>query len=81
MKINTAFHMLVIFMCLFVLVMPQIAIAQQTSEIQQATEDARRDAEQNVSPLAWGSAGFLCGCFGAAYAYFVIDACGKTPTC
>ena len=86
MKINTAFHMLVIFMCLFVLVMPQIAIAQQASEIQQATEDARRDAEQNVSPLAWGSAGFLCGCFGAAYAYFATPEIpvgallGKTPT-
>ena len=86
MKINTIFQMLVIFMSMFMLSMPEIAIAQETSEDQQATEDARRDAEQNVSPLAWGSAGFLCGCFGAAYAYFstpeipVGALLGKTPT-
>lgn len=70
MKINTFFHMLVIFMTLLVLVMPQIVLAQQVSEIQQATTDARRDAAQDFSPIAWASVGFLCGCFGASYAYF-----------
>ena len=43
MKINTVFHPFVIFMALLMLVMPQIVIAQEASEIQQATEDARRD--------------------------------------
>ena len=69
MKINTTFHIFVIFLSLLVLVMPQIAAAQEISETQQATQDARRDAELNTSLLAWGSAGFLCGCFGFAYAY------------
>ena len=86
MKINTIFHILIIVVGLSVLGMPQIAIAQQTFEIQQAAEDARRDAQQNVSPFAWGSVGFLCGCFGAAYAYLatpevpVSALLGKTPT-
>ena len=85
MKSNTVFHMLIIFMSLFVLGMPQIGIAQDTSEIQQATQDARRDAEQNVSPFAWGAAGFVCGCFSPVYAYFstpevpVGALLGKTP--
>ena len=69
MKINTVFYTLVIFMALLVLVMPQIVIAQQASEIQQATQDARRDVALNVSPVAWGAAGFVCGCFAPAYAY------------
>ena len=68
MKINTVFHPFVIFMALFMLVIPQIVIAQETSEIQQATEDARRDVSLNVSPVAWGAAGFVCGCFAPAYA-------------
>ena len=71
MKINTVVHVFVICMSLLVIVMPQIAIAQQTSEMQQAAADARRDAEQNFSPLSWTSVGFLCGCFGLGYAYFV----------
>lgn len=86
MKINTFFHILVIFMSLLVLGMPQIAIAQQTSEIQQAIEDARRDAQQYISPLAWTAIGFVCSCFGVAYAYFGTPPIpagallGKTPT-
>lgn len=86
MKINTIFHMLIIFLVMCAFSMPQIAIAQETAEIQQATDDARRDAEQNVSPMAWGAAGFLCGCVGAAYAYFAMPEVpvgallGKTPT-
>ena len=85
MKINTVFHTLVIFMALLVLVMPQIVIAQQVSEIQQATDDARRDAALNVSPAAWGAAGFVCGCFAPAYAFLskpevpVGALLGKTP--
>ena len=69
MKINTIFHTLVIFMALLVLVMPQIVIAQEASEIQQATQDARRDSQLNVSPFAWGAAGFVCGCLAPAYAF------------
>ena len=68
MKINTVFHMFVIFMALLVLIMPQIVIAQESSEIQQATEDARRDVSLNVSSVAWGAAGFVCSCFAPAYA-------------
>ena len=85
MKINTVFHVLVIFMSLFMLGMSQIAIAQQTSEVQQATEDARRDAELNVSPFTWASVGFVCGCFAPAYAYLATPdipigaLLGKTP--
>ena len=67
MKINRVFYL--IFLSIFVLVMSQIASAQQMSEIEQATADARRDAELNVSPFAWGAAGFVCGCFAPVYAY------------
>ena len=49
--------------------MPQIVGAQQMSEIEQATADARRDAAFNVSPFAWGAAGFVCGCFAPLYAF------------
>lgn len=86
MKINTIFHIFVIFIALFVLVIPQISVAQETSEIQEATADARRDAEQNVSPFAWGSAGFVCGCFAPLYVYMTTPEVpvgallGKTPT-
>ena len=85
MKINTVFHIFVIFIVLLLLVMPQIVIAQQAAEVQQATQDARRDAELNVSPTAWGAAGFLCGCFAPAYAVLstpkvpVATLLGKTP--
>ena len=85
MKINTVFHTLVIFMALLMLVMPQIVIAQEASEIQQATEDARRDSRLNVSPFAWGAAGFVCGCFAPAYAFLSTPAVpvgallGKSP--
>lgn len=86
MKINTVFHIFVIFIALFVLVIPQISVAQETSEIQEATADARRDAEQNVSPFAWASAGFVCGCFAPLYVYMTTPEVpvgallGKTPT-
>ena len=86
MKINTIFHIFVIFISLFMFNMPRIGIAQEASEIERAAEDARRDAEQNVSPIAWGSVGFLCGCFAPASAYFVMPEIpvgallGKTPT-
>ena len=84
MKINTFFIIFVIFFS--VSVMPQIVIAQETSEIQQATLDARRDAEQNVSPAAWAAAGFACGCFAPLYVYMTTPdvpvgaLLGKSPT-
>ena len=90
MKRNTVFHVLAIVMSLLVFGMPQMVIAQDTtdmqSEIQQATADARRDAKQNTSPLAWGAGGFACGCFAPLYAYIttpqvpVGTLLGKTPT-
>ena len=69
MKINKVFHIFVIFIILFLFVVSQIANAQQISEVEQATADARRDAELNVSPFAWGAAGFVCGCIAPVYAY------------
>ena len=69
MKINKVFHIFVIFVILFLFVVSQIASAQQISEVEQATADARRDAELNVSPFAWGAAGFVCGCIAPVYAY------------
>ena len=71
MRINTVFQIFVIFCTVFVLVMPQIAGAQQT-EVEQATADARRDAAMNVSPLAWGSAGFVCSFLAPIYAYIAL---------
>lgn len=67
MKINTIFHIFLILIS--VSVMSQIVIAQETAEIQQATQDARRDVEQNISPAAWASAEFVCGCFAPLYVY------------
>lgn len=84
MKLNTIFHIFVILLSMSV--MPQIVIAQETSEIQQATQDARRDAEQNVSHAAWASAGFVCGCFAPLYVYMTTPEVpvgvllGKSPT-
>ena len=69
MKINKVFHIFVIFIILFLFVVSQIGSAQQISEVEQATADARRDAELNVSPFAWGAAGFVCGCIAPVYAY------------
>ena len=68
MRIRTVLHVSVIFVTVFMLGMSQVASAQ-TSEVEQATADARRDAELNVSPIAWGAAGFVCGCFAPVYAY------------
>ena len=70
MKTHTVFYM--IFLSMFVLVMPQMGVAQQTSEVEQAAADARRDAEQTVSPLAWGSAGIVCSFFAPIYAYLAL---------
>ena len=72
MKINTVFHIFVICIALFVGGMPQIASAQQTSDVEQATADARRDAERNVSLLAWGAAGYVCNVFAPIYAYVAL---------
>ncbi len=85
MKTNTFFRIRVIFFALLVIGMPQIAIAQQTTEIQQAIEDARRDARQHTSPLAWTAIGFVCNYCGVGYAYFgtppipIGVLLGKTP--
>lgn len=70
MRIHTVFQIFVI--TVFVLALSQIASAQQLSEIGLATADARRDAERNVSPLAWGSAGFVCSFFAPIYAYLAM---------
>lgn len=70
MRIHTIFQIFVI--TVFVLALSQIAKAQQVSEVEQAAADARRDAELNVSPIAWGSAGFVCSFFAPIYAYLAM---------
>ena len=72
MKINTIFHIFVVFMGVFVWVMPQVVSAQPDAEVEQATADARRDAEQNVSILAWGAAGYVCNVLAPIYAYVAL---------
>lgn len=70
MRIHTVFQIFVI--TVFVLALSQIDSAQQVSEVEQATADARRDAELNVSPIVWGSAGFVCSFFAPIYAYLAL---------
>ncbi len=54
-----------------ILNMPMLVSAQESvSEAQQARADAEKDAEQNVSSLAWGFGGFAFNVFGVGYAYF-----------
>ena len=72
MKIHTVFHMFVVLIVLFVIVMPQTVNAQLGSDVEQAAADARRDAEQDVSLLAWGAAGYICNFFAPIYAYVAL---------
>ncbi len=60
-----------IFLYVLILNIPMLVSAQESvSEAQQARADAERDAEQNVSSLAWGCGGFAFNVFGIAYAFF-----------
>ncbi len=75
-----------ILLCVLIFNMPILVSAQESvseaqqdhidteegsvSEAQQARTDAERDAEKNISSLAWGFGGFVCNVFGIAYAYF-----------
>ena len=60
-----------IFLFVLILNIPILVSAQESvSEAQQARADAKTDAEQNVSSLAWGFGGFAFNVFGIAYAYF-----------
>jgi len=52
-------------MALLLLTVPVYA---QVNEVQQATVDAKQDAEDNVSLLAWGAAGFACSFCAPLYA-------------
>ena len=45
-----------------------LVYAQQITEMQQARNDAERDADDNVSMLAWGAGGFTCGFCAPLYA-------------
>ena len=49
------------------LVAPVLA---QVDEVQIATTDAKKDAKNDVSMLAWGAGGFVCSCLAPMYAYF-----------
>lgn len=86
MKSYSGFYIFISLTCiLLLLIIPIVSMAQQ-SDTQQATEDARRDVEQNFSPLAWGAGGFMCGICGFAYAYWATPELpigrliGKSPT-
>ena len=72
MKINMVFYIFVISIALFVWVMPQVVSAELGSDVEQATADARRDAEHNVSLLAWGAAGYVCNVLAPIYAYVAL---------
>ncbi len=56
-------------MMLFSIFLHPIVAQEQTSEVQSATEEARKDVEQDVSKLTWGISGFFCSVCSVAYAY------------
>ena len=59
---------LVLVLTIILLLVCQAAIAE-TSVIEQATQDAERDAKQEFSVLPWIGSGFACSIFGVGFAY------------
>lgn len=57
-----------IFVLLFFVSTPLFVYGQQAGQIRQATEDAKRDAKQYTSTLAWGAGGFVCSGFAVLFA-------------
>ena len=74
-----------LFSLLLTLLLVAVPVFAEVDEAQQAIADAKRDAENDVSPLAWGAAGFVCSGFAVLYAYFstpqvpVHQFIGKSP--
>ena len=77
------FKQISIIMLVVLLTSPVIA---SVDEVQQAITVAKQDAKGDVSMVAWGSGGFVCGGFAVLYAYFstpqvpVHQLIGKSPT-
>ena len=65
MKIDSTFHVLVLFVTLLMFSMPCVLLAQTHSVQTQAISDARRDAEASADQGLW----FLAGCFGSFFGY------------
>ena len=65
------FKMFFFLIAMLMLVSPVFA---QVDDVQIAAADAKRDAKNDVSMLAWGAGGFVCSCLAPIYAYF------NTPT-
>ena len=62
------FRLLSLVLTLILLAMP---VSAQISETQTVVEDAKRDAQQDVSPFAWGFGGCAGSGFVVLYAYIV----------
>lgn len=69
MKIQSTFHIAVLFTSLLMLGMPFVSFAQQTSELAEAVIAAEQDAKADVNQGRWGAVGFMCGCFAVPIAY------------
>ena len=70
MKIQSTFHVAVLFTSLLTLGMPVVTLAQQNSELAEAVIAAEQDAKVDVNQGVWGAVGFLCG-FPTLYIAFV----------
>ena len=70
MKIQSTFHVAVLFTSLLTLGMPVVTLAQQNSELAEAVIAAEQDAKADVNQGMWGAVGFLCG-FPTIYIAFV----------
>lgn len=64
MKINTTFHVLVLFMAGLIFSMPFVTIAQEDSWKLEARVAAERDAEADSKQLLWVGGTFLLGVVG-----------------
>lgn len=77
------FRLFLLVIALLMLVAPVFA---QVNDVQVATTDAKKDAKNDVSMLAWGAGGFVCSCLAPIYAYFNTPVApahrfiGKSPT-
>ena len=57
-----------VFSCVMALLLLAVRVYAQVDDVQQATADAKQDAEDNISLLAWGAAGFACSFCAPLYA-------------
>lgn len=64
MKINTVFHVLVLFMVMLTLIMPFVTIAQEDPWKLEARVAAERDAEADTDQVSWIGGNCLLGLVG-----------------